>query len=478
MHRGGSLALLPFALAGAIRLVLLGWVGVGVLASVVALVAVLALLIRHHRGFRSYARAAASTVTVKPWFGRARSVPREAVSELVLVTADLGFSEPDQLLMLFLGEDGRCLLSLNCRGIPRSDLAAFAHGIDVPVSVRPDTLRPKQLRAAYPGSVSPLAGHSVLAGVVLGLAICVLVIGGVVGWAALTGQFGPPKPVALGVTQSEYAQRGRSGAPTAKVTVIRVDNPARASIPASAAEPGTHFVGVVLRVKNTGSQSLEPPTVYTALGGPKGALYDENGAVDPVGAGLNALTEIDPGKTETAYVLIRVPDAFVVTRVEYNSTLDGDADETLTWIVPPQPPPPTPTPAPLGQTLSLGDEQVAVIAVEDPVQSGPTTASLPQGDHLVGVEVRVTETGFRIGDPPYQSLSVVDSRGNRNDAADISANAGAAENPVKAGQTVTVTVYFDVPDGARVVEVDETYAPAALAGAPGEATVAWAAPPP
>ena len=477
LPKQGSLAALPFALIGAIRLLLLGWVGVAILASVIGVAAGLAFLIRRHRAFHSYARLTPSTLTVKPWYRHPRSVPREAVSKVVLATADLVSSEPSTPLMLFLDGRGRCLLSLNCLGIPPPDASAFAQAVGAPVSSRPESMSPKQLRKEYPGSVSAYYAHQLAWGMGMGIAISALVIVGVVGWAAVTGQLGltgpstPPRPAALGVIRSEYAQGTRGIQRVDDVTVTRVDNPAPASTPAPAAEPGTHFVGVALRVKSAG-QYISAPSADITLRDAKGERYSVHGADDPAGAKLNTDTGIDSGATETAYVLIRVPDARVISRVEFNST--GDRNDTLTWIVPSQPPPPTPAPARLGQSLSLRDQQVTMLAVDDPAQGRPSTASLPPGDHLVGVEVRIANTGTEDGDPPYQPLSVIDSNGGRSDGADVSANAGVAQKPVKAGQTITATVYFDVPQGARVAEVDYGYYPAGLVGS--RATVAWAVP--
>lgn len=183
---------------------------------------------------------------------------------------------------------------------------------------------------------------------------------------------------------------------------------------------------------------------------------------------------MDSGQTETAYVLIRVPDGSVVTRVKFES--NGDDTDAPTWVVPRQPAPPAPPAAQLGQPLSLGDERVTVLAVDDPVQGRPSTTSLPPGDHLVGVEVQITNTSSSAGDPPFEQLTVVDSAGRTNDVADLSASSGVPLNLVKAGQTVTTTVYFDVPQGARVVVVQTAWYPASLNG--GAATVGWAVPPP
>lgn len=474
LPKAGSLAALPFAVVGAIRLLLLGWVGVVILVATVGLALGLAFLIRRQRAFHSYARLTPSTLTVKPWYRRPRSLPREAVSQVVLATTKLGFSEPEQLFMLFLDGDARCLLSLNCLGIPLPDARAFAHALGVPVSTRPDPIGAKELRRQYPGSIAAFYAHQVAFGLGLGAAIVALVIGGFVGWAALTGQFAPPKPVALGVTQSEYMAGSRSNRQVDAVTVIRVDNPAQASIPAPASEPGTHFVGVAVRVKSTGSQLISAPATATAVRDSKRARYWLDQMDDPSAAKLNTDMEVDPGTTETAYVLIRVPDTAVVTRVEFNSTGNGNA--TLSWIVPSQPPPPTPRPAAPGQPFSLGDQQVTVLAVDDPAHGSPATTNVPQGTHLVGVEVRIANTGSSEATPPYEPLSVVDSSGGRNDNVDISASAGAAANPVKPGQTVSTTVFFDVPVGTRVVEVDYEYGPPGLMASAGKATVAWAVP--
>lgn len=473
LPRVGSLAALPLAVVGAIRLFLLGWMGVVILVAVVALALGLAFLIRRRRAAHSYARLAPSTLTVKPWYRRPRTFPRAAVARVVLATANLGLgrAQPDNaLLMLFLDGQGRCLCSLNCLGIPPGDASAFAHALGVPVSTRPDAMQPKDLRREFPGSLSAFYAHQVPVAIGLSLVIVVLVIVGVVSWAGLTGQFGPPKPVALGVTQSETDSG--SGHAIDDVTVVRVDDPARASIPAQAAEPGTHFVGVAIRVKNTGSAPMSPPDASTDVRDSRGRTYQVDSLDDAAGAKLNTDGDVNAGTTVTAYVLIRIPDGAVVTRVDFNST--GDEGDTLTWIVPRRPAAPPPPAAALGQPYSLGDQQVTVLAVQDAPADRPASPSLPPGDHLVGVQVRIVNSGPGDLDPPYQNLSVVDSTGATGDTVDVSASAGAAENAVKAGQAVTTTVYFDVPQGATVVRVDYQYDPAGLDG--GAATVSWSVP--
>lgn len=473
----GTLAALPLAILGAVRLLLLGWLGVVILVSIVVLAAGAGMLIRRQRAFHSFARLTPSTLTVKPWYRPARSLPREAVSRVVVARANLGlgFGQPDQALMLFLGGDGRCLLSLNCLGIPLSGAGAFAGALGVPVSARPDRMGPNELRRDYPGSVSAYFSHQVAFSVGATLALVALVTGGVIGWAALTGQFATAKPVALGVTQAERASGRQSSTAGDEVTVTRVDNPARASIPAAASEPGTHFVGVAVRVKNTGAAPIPPPDVGTAVRDSRGASYRVDRLDDPSAAQLNSDADVGPGSTENAYVLIRVADAAIPRSVEFDT---GGGDDELSWVVPPQPAPPTPNPAALGQALSLGGQQVTVLGVDDPAHGYPAAASVPDGDHLVGVEMRIVNTGRTDSDPPYEPLSVVDAQGGRRDEVNVSATAGPAENPVRPGQRVTTTVFFDVPAGTRVAEVDYEYRPAGLTAGGGHATAAWTAPAP
>jgi len=231
LPKWGSLAGLPLALVGVVRLLLLGWVGVAILAAVVGLAAGLALLIRWLRADGSYARLTPSTLTVKPWYGRPRSVPREAVSRAALVSVDFGrySSQPNQLRLLFLDGDNRCLMALNCLGITMPKAAAFARELHVPFDDGGDRMRPGALRGAYPGSISAFAAHQVAFAGGIALAIVALVTGGVIGWAALTGQLGPAKPVALGVTQAALDDRHRH---LADITVVAVENPASTSIPA------------------------------------------------------------------------------------------------------------------------------------------------------------------------------------------------------------------------------------------------------
>jgi hypothetical protein len=290
----------------------------------------LPLLVRPLRLVHSHARLTPSTLTVKRWFGWPRSVGRGEVSSVVLVAVRLGRSsrQPARQYVLFLGAGGRCLLSLDCLGIPLREVADFAHALEVPVQSRREQPDPRELRRDYPGSISTFWSRPVTAGVTLGILVTALVVAGVVGVAVLSGQVGPPRPGAPNATQVERTAAGR----VAEVTLVAVDDPARAPIPASASEPGTHFAGVRIRVTNTGSRIVLRPSLATVVYDTAGTAYFVD-AIDDAAAGqLNVDGDVVAGRTETAYVLIRVPDTAVLARVAFNSTSDEKA--TLSWPVP------------------------------------------------------------------------------------------------------------------------------------------------
>jgi hypothetical protein len=256
----------------------------------------------------------------------------------------------------------------------------------------------------------------------------------------------------------------------ADVTVTTVDDPATVAVPGSADMPGTHFAGVRIRVRNTGSALVLSPSGSVVVRDSHGTGWFKDGIVDPAVAALNTDRDVEPGAAETAYVLLRVPDRTTLTRVEYNA--GADDVYRLTWIVPLRPPPPTPPLLPPGRAVSLAGENVAVLAVDDSARGARSSGAVSAGDHLVGVQVRIGNVGSSAPAAPSTALSVVDSRGGRDDMVDLPATPDAANAPVQPGQTVTVIVYFDVPNGARVTEVDYSYVPPGIGR---ETPVAWSA---
>jgi len=110
-------------------------------------------------------------------------VPRHIVARVALVRAEQqrGGSTP---LLLAVGGDGRCLLTLSAGSIAWEDMQAFAAALPVPVDVRNERQELAQLSQDYPGSVPWAWSHPAALGLLIALVIVVIVVGVVVGLAA------------------------------------------------------------------------------------------------------------------------------------------------------------------------------------------------------------------------------------------------------------------------------------------------------
>ncbi|HEY7881511.1 MAG TPA: hypothetical protein VID31_11725 [Streptosporangiaceae bacterium] len=143
--------------------------GAGLLAGALAVIA----LIRARAGV---ARLAATEVSAPTWYGRHRRVDRDQIRRVVLVTADLSALRPLTVpLLLIIGDDGRCLLTVSGAGVAGAALYAFAAATGAPAAVRYDPLGPVTLRGEYPGSVSWYWAHQILSGVLISAAIVAVV---------------------------------------------------------------------------------------------------------------------------------------------------------------------------------------------------------------------------------------------------------------------------------------------------------------
>jgi hypothetical protein len=192
----GSIGVLPFALLAVARVFLTsGWVGLLVVAASVAAI-LLALLGLYEMKIRHGAAVLTATEVIIPtWYGRRRSVPRSAVTRVVLVRQRVPRQATAAPQLLLLGGDGTFLLRLATASIPREDVLAFAAALQVFVEVKKERVDPRQLKQEYPGSVPWVVSNPAAAGLLIALIIVIIVVAVVVGLAAtgvIQGSSGQP----------------------------------------------------------------------------------------------------------------------------------------------------------------------------------------------------------------------------------------------------------------------------------------------
>lgn len=148
---------------------------VGVTGVIIAVIFLAGLLgpifglywLRHRVGIARLTPAAVITPT---WYGRRRGLARSRIQRAVLAEpapalgtgSGQAAGKPDQLWLLLLAPDGRCLRRVRTisLSVPASDTRAFAAALQVPVQVagqQPMALA--ELSRDYPGSVSWIAFH-------------------------------------------------------------------------------------------------------------------------------------------------------------------------------------------------------------------------------------------------------------------------------------------------------------------------------
>ena len=316
-------AALPLALLLSIRLLVLGWIGVLIVVVTVGICLAVALSVRRLRIRHAFVRLTPTAVIARPWYGRARSVLRSEISQVALVTAQLGKSagEYDVDYMVFLDGDGRGILSASCKGISKADQQAFAAALHV--DARSESLGLREMRRQYPGALSWYWNHQYLAALAIVFGIIVAVVTGLLWLAALNGAFQGPGRVG----------QTRSLSNVADVTVLAVDDPAKVTVSdPSIVEPGTRLVGVDIRIHNTGGKTLERPA-NTVRVMDSDASWDQTLGTAMSPPGVVTDVEIPPGKTVTVYVVTRVPVVARVVKVEYSYYPSRGGPETIDWIV-------------------------------------------------------------------------------------------------------------------------------------------------
>lgn len=320
------LAALPVAFVLSIGLIVrLGWAGVTIVAGTLGVCVAIALVVRQVRIARAFLRLSPMNVAARPWYGRARSVPRAKISRVALVTAMLGRTTGDYDVdyMVFLDSEGRSILSASCKGIPKPDQQGFAAALHVPIDTPGRPLGLREMLRQYPATLSWYWKHQYLVAIAIASGVAILVVATFVGIVALNGGFAGPGRVG----------QTRSLPGVAEVTVLAVDDPAQLEISnPSIVQPGTRLVGVLVRIHNTGYKTLDIPSATVQVMDSSGTWdYALGSARTPTGVPTNVT--IQPDRTLTAYVLAAVPDGARVVKVEYTYTDSRGRQETLDWVV-------------------------------------------------------------------------------------------------------------------------------------------------
>jgi hypothetical protein len=182
-HRG-SAAILPFVLIMIARTFLTtGWIGLIIVAAIVAVILLALLGLYEMRVRRGAAILTPKDLIIPTWYGRRRRVSRDQVASVALVRARQSRG-PATPLLLAVGGDGNCRLRLGTAAIPSDDVLAFAAALLVPVDVREDRMELEEITAQYPGSVPWWWLHPAALGLLIALVIVLIVVGVVVGLAA------------------------------------------------------------------------------------------------------------------------------------------------------------------------------------------------------------------------------------------------------------------------------------------------------
>jgi hypothetical protein len=165
-----------------------GWRALLIILGVAVVVFPLVYLCLQVRVRLAVTRLTPMTVSARTWYGRLRTVPRQSIARVVLLSVDLSTvsARPPIDYMLFVDPRGRCRLRVWTGGTAPHERAAFAAALGVTVETRDEPLKPKRMRDEFPGSISWHLAHQwlfaflIFAGGFLA-AVCALVILGATG---------------------------------------------------------------------------------------------------------------------------------------------------------------------------------------------------------------------------------------------------------------------------------------------------------
>jgi hypothetical protein len=146
-----------------------------------AVVAALASLLHQLRVHREFIRLSPTSLSVRLWFGRSRTVPRDSVARVVFMHAQIGAPASNRTTwVLFMDRDGRSLLGADLAGFPVEAVTVLAGMLNVPVDVEEQAGSGQagsgQALRSHPGWVGWFWRHPAAMGLALALVIFLVVL--------------------------------------------------------------------------------------------------------------------------------------------------------------------------------------------------------------------------------------------------------------------------------------------------------------
>ncbi|MFE8011361.1 DUF4352 domain-containing protein [Streptomyces antibioticus] len=127
--------------------------------------------------------------------------------------------------------------------------------------------------------------------------------------------------------------RGMEDGESLAVTVVKVVDPAGAANEFSSPDPGTRFVAVQFRLKNTGTAVYsDSPSNGARLVDAQGQQFDASSDETTAGPDFPGSVTIAPGDTGLGFVAFEVPVASKPAKVQFTMA-SGFADDTGQWNI-------------------------------------------------------------------------------------------------------------------------------------------------
>jgi hypothetical protein len=290
-----------------------------------------------------------ASLLTRTWYGRTRTVPRAAIREAVFATV----STTKDLLhyLLFVGDGGSCLARAPVEAISRDSQLAFAHQLGVPFrELTPDgAMSFKELRSRYPGSVSWVAAHQFVVGLLATLLIVLLAVGTVVGVVAID-----QRPIPMGQAVELHCKGGCAGSgqdEVGTVHLLRVVDPAQGA--AGSRPPADAERLVAVEVEWTGTSHTpvtDQPiraiqvvdsqgTDYVSCQLSLSEGYPDCATQTTAGQTVPSQVTLSRGQSARGYLTFQVPQEDQVAKVEYSeppdATMKRFSGATVDWQVTP-----------------------------------------------------------------------------------------------------------------------------------------------
>ena len=118
------------------------------------------------------------------------------------------------------------------------------------------------------------------------------------------------------------------------VTVVKIVDPARAENQFSTPEPGTRFVSVQFRLRNTGDQAYnDAPSNGAKVVDTEGQSFDASLLDETTAGPAFTTTTIAVGSTGSGWITFEVPATSKLAKVQFTMN-SGFSNDTGEWLVP------------------------------------------------------------------------------------------------------------------------------------------------